>query len=222
MIKILGTFIILLFTVPAFAGSIGVSYTKKAKSDSTLNSYVKAIDFKNSVEDIVDLSGNYNYGKTGAVVTTDDGMFSIGYSPKITDSWYLWLREAAGYDNTIGIDFENTIGFGPKYVAYYNKGINTKLSLSVGILYHSISVNNVHSSDDSYSYRLKFNSELLQFVYYKQLTTKDSSDYISTIDSSIKIASFDVLSVKYFYKEKYRAVYKDTASIEGMKLSLEF
>lgn len=223
MIKVLViTTAFILSSSIAFAGSIGINYTQKTKSDSTLDSYVKSIDFEDSVADIVDLSGSYNYGKTGDLVTTDDGMFSIGYTPAVTKRWYLWLRETVGYDKTIDIAIENTIGFGPKYVLYYNEENDAKLSLSAGILYHFISVNNAHSSDSRYSYRVKFSSKLLRFVYYKQPTTKNSKDYISTIDSDIKIASFDMVSVKLFYKGKYRSIYKDTATTEGMKLVLDF
>ncbi|MCK5615443.1 DUF481 domain-containing protein [Candidatus Pacearchaeota archaeon] len=223
MVKLLITAtVFILLTTSAFAGSIGISYTQKTKSDSSLNSYTKSIDFEDNIENIVDLAGSYNYGETGDLVTTDDGTFSVGYSPAVTERWHLWLREAVGYDKTIGIDFENIIGFGPKYVLYYNEETDTKLSLSAGILYHLISVDNVHSSDSRYSYRLKFTSKILQFIYYNQPIVGDSSDYISTIASSIKIASFDILSVKLFYKEKYRSIYRDTSTTEGMKIVLSF
>ena len=222
MIKLLVTSIVLLLTTSAFAGSVGISHKRNKKSDSTLNSYIKSVDFADSVLDTIDLAGNYNYGETGDVVATDDGMLSIGYSPEVTKRWSLWVRETASYDETIGIDFENIIGFGPKYTLYNNEEKGTNLSLSAGILYHSTSVDSVHSSDDRYSYRVKFTNSIVRFVYYKQPSIKNSKDYISTVDCAITLVSFDRLSVKIFYKEKYRSIYKDTASTEGTKLSLDF
>lgn len=173
------------------AGDIGISYLSSDSSISSSSMSAKISDQSGPF----DFRVEYSYGKTDGIVSTDDGEVSIGCDPVISERVSLWFDERVRFNNMVGVKFENFVGFGPKY--YIIADEEESFTLSTGILYH------YREGDEKgkgrYSHRLKYSSDWIKGVYFYQPNMRDSSDYLTKGEVSIKLR--DVLSV--FYKEEY-------------------
>ena len=204
------TLIVVLLPLPGSAGDLDISYLSR---ESTVDSYATSARVSDQAGPL-DFHAEYNYGKTADLVSTDDGEVGVGYDPVINDKWSLWFDERVGYNKMLGIDFENFIGFGPKY--YILKEDKRKLSLSTGILYH------YQEGDEEgkgrYSHRVKYGDVWIAGVYFYQPNMSNSADYITEGELRIKLS--DVLSV--FYKEEYRSLDSIREIEKGIMFNFHF
>lgn len=204
--------LIILMLSPALssAGDIGISYLS---SHSMVDSSYMSAEISDQSGPF-DFRAEYNYGKTDGIVSTDNGEVSLGYDPIISERVSLWFDERVGYNKIMGVRFENFIGFGPKY--YVLKDDKRKLSLSTGVLYHYRS--DVEEGDGRYSHRIKYGDAWISGVYFYQPNMRDSSDYITDGELSIKLS--DVLSI--FYREEYRSPGSNREIEKGVVFNFHF
>ena len=130
--------------------SAGEIYLNHSQTSGKVRAYATTIGFYDKL-DVMDFSAYYKYGETEGIVSRDEGSFSFGYDPQISDKWYLWFDEIIGYNKVLGIKFENFVGGGLKYQAF------DSLSLSGGVLYYY--KDSDESGEGLYSFRLKFENE---------------------------------------------------------------
>lgn len=120
------------------------------------------------------------YGKTGDIVTRNDGELNVVYDPAINDRWSAWFFDKVGYDKTLGIDFENQIGVGLKH------NLTEVFSVSFGVLHHTRKPENYN--DERWSLRAKFKNEVFKGTYFYQPVIGDSDDYISKGEGELGIS----------------------------------
>ena len=204
------TLIVVLLPLPVSAGKLDISHSLVK---STVDSYVVSAGISDQAGPL-DFNAEYHYGKIADLVSSDDGEVGVGYDPVINDKWSLWSDVRAGYNNVLGIDFENFIGFGPKY--YILKGDKRKISLSTGVLYH------YRSGDEKgkgrYSHRLKYEDEWFSGVWFHQPNLKDSSDYITKGEARIGFSK----TLSIFYKEEYRSLIDTRETERGIVFTFLF
>ncbi len=206
--------VVLLISTNVYAGTVEVGH-EETNNDSS-NTYASTIKIVDDIEDILSINISYEYGKTDNVVSKDVGSISIGYDPEINERWGLWVVETAGYNNIIGVKYENLFGVGLRY--YIFKNDYGKFSISGGVLYHYIS----DQEEGRYSWRLKYGNDIISAVYYYQPSIEDGNDYIAKFDGSIKVAEYKKVDVKVYYKTEYRSEIDYDYNSSGMKLSIEY
>lgn len=137
-----------------------------------MNGHEYNISLSDSIE-AVKLRADYAYSEIENITIKDSGSLEIYYDRLINDKWKLWFFNIAKYDNVHGIR-ENYLGAGPKY--YFLNG-DHKLSFSTGVLYDYDPVTGEghgrYSHWPKYAYR-----DIMEAVYYYQLASDDSDDYI--------------------------------------------
>lgn len=204
----------LLVTTNSYAGTIEVGHEET--SNGITNTYATTLNIVDNIGDMV-VRVSHEYGKTDDIVIKDSGNISLGYDPELNERWGLWLDESVGYNKVIDIDYENMLGVGLRY--YIMKNDYGKLSISGGVLYHYIS----EQEEGRYSWRIKYGDGLYEVVYFYQPSIEDSDDYITKVDSSIKVAELnDFLTMKLYYKAEYRSIIEYDYEKIGMKFSIKY
>lgn len=199
----------------AHAGNLDLLYG--GSNVQGVKSHTADIGFSDKISDKIGISGYYRNGKTDGVVTQDEGEIDLQYNPKINDKWSLWLDERIGYNKVLGIDYENDLGVGLKY--YLFQSMDTKLSLSSGILYQYTP----EEDHGRYSHRVKFSSnDIVSVVYFYQPDINDSSDYITKLNCDVRLAKIkDNISILLNYKNDYRST-SGLSESTGIKLRFEY
>jgi hypothetical protein len=214
MLKVFLLLIGLLVTSNSYAGTIEVGHEETSNGIS--NNYASTLNIVDKIEDMA-IKVSYEYGKTDDIIIKDSGNISLGYDPELNERWGLWLDETIGYNKIINIDYENMLGIGLRY--YIMKNDYGKLSISGGILYHYIS----EQEEGRYSWMLKYGNDIYEVLYFYQPSFKDSNDYITKVDSSIKVAELnDFLTMKLYYKTEYRSIIEYDYEKIGVKFSIEY
>ncbi len=185
---------------PAYAGQFDVSY--RASSSENSSGYTSSVDFKEIIAKRVELSGRYRYGKTNSIVTMDEAEFRAGWDPEINDRWSWWMDESFGYKKGLGIDFQNKLGFGLKYYIYKKK--SAVFSVSGGVLYDLVFMNDKKDGFGRYSIRPKANMGTVSIVYFYQPAMGDMDDYISRFHGEVVLGALNLLSVISYYEFEER------------------
>ena len=189
--------------------SAGELYLNHSQMDGEVSGHVTTIGVNDKV-DVIDFSASYKYGKTEKIVSRDEGSFSFGYDPQISDQWFLWFDEVIGYNKVLDIRFENFVGGGVKYQAF------DSLSLSGGVLYYYREGD--EQGEGLYSFRVKFENDVAKAVYFYQPYMDDIDEHI--IKGRVEIRPF---SPMLFYHEfENRTIEGSAVSESGVKFILKF
>jgi len=197
---------------PLYAGQLDVSY--RALSSENSSGYMSSIDFKEIIAEKVELSGRYRYAKTNNIVGTDEAEFRAGWDPTINDRWSLWIDESFGYNKGLGIDFQNKLGFGLKYYIY--KGESAGFSLSAGILYDLVFMDDKEDGLGRYSIRPKAYVGPISMVYFYQPAMGNMDDYISKFYGEIVLTQVGLFSVVSYYEFEERGLSRvENSGVKG-------
>ena len=199
-------FLILLLPSICSAGEL---YLNHSQIDGEISGYVTTVGIDDKIDEI-DFSAYYKYGETEGIVSRDEGSFSFGYDPRISDKWYLWFDEIVGYNKVIGIRFENFAGGGLKYQPF------DFLSLSGGVLYYF--KDSDKSGEGLYSFRLKFENEAARFVYFYQPYMDDTGESITK--GRIELKPFK--SIMLYHEFENRSLENSAVSESGIKFVLKY
>ena len=226
-------FFLLSIPVSAYSGTIDLGY--RETGNASAKGYVSTIDFKDEISDVVTLDAHYEYGEVNEIITNDSGHVAVNYDPEINDKWGVWLDERVGYDNIIGVKFENKVGFGTRYyiikkeIGEDKDKYMKKLSISGGVLYHYVAEEDEDDSEiirgtgtGRYSLRLKYSDKIIESVYFYQPSVEDNDDYITIWNSTVKIIAGVRYSVKIFLKKEYRSIYDTTNTIKGVSIGINY
>jgi len=190
---------------PTFKTEIDMSL---ATVSSTTNSSAFSAAFK-LYGDTSYFSGNFRYAKVDQTRTEEKGYLRCGYDPEINDWLSLWFFEEAGYNDAIGLEFENSIGGGPKWRKRFTDKVAG--SLSAGLLSHYTRFQEKSSEQlirGSVRPKLKFNWKLLGFVFvgFYQPNIERFSDYILKGEVSLRYALTDIVGLKLKVEDEYRSI----------------
>ena len=218
------TICVLLFAIPCHAETgfnteIDVSL---ATVSSTTDSTFFLAAFKLS-GDTSYFSGNFRYSEVDKATVEEKGYLRCGYDPEINDWLSLWFFEEVGYNNKIGLEFENYIGGGPKFRTRL-KDVGTA-SISVGFLCHhsrfsgSSRVERVRAS---LSGKLFLRSGAMEFalISFYQPDVENLDDYILTGETSLRYALNDVVGLKFTIEDEYRSAMDENELITTLSLSV--
>ena len=201
---------------PLYAGQFDFSY--RALSSENSSDYMSSVDFKEIIAEKVELSGRYRYAETNNIVGTDEAEFRIGWDPVINDRWSLWMDESFGYNKGLGIDFQNKLGFGVKYYIY--KGESVGFSLSAGILYELVFMDDKKEGFGRYSIRPVAHVGPVKMIYFYQPAMGDMDDYISKFYGEIVLATKGLFSVVSYYEFEERGLIR--VAYHGVKGRFEW
>ena len=189
--------------------SAGEIYLNHSQISGEVRTYATTIGFDAKL-DAVDFSAYYKYGKTEGLVSRDEGSFSFGYDPKIADKWFLWFDERIGFNEVIGISFENFVGGGLKYQ------VLDLLSLSGGVLYQYRGDDK--SGEGLYSFRVKFENDTIKTVYFYQPYLDDISEAIAK--GRVEIKPFETIVL--YHEFENRSIEDSAVSESGIKFVFKF
>lgn len=208
MYKMKKALFLLILLLPSIC-SAGELYLNHSQIDGEVSGHVTTIGIDEKI-DVIDFSAYYKYGETEGLVSRDEGSFSFGYDPQVSDKWFLWFDEVVGYNKVLGIRFENFAGGGIKYQPF------DSLSFSGGILYYF--KDSDESGEGLYSFRLKFDNDAAKIVYFYQPYMDDASEYIKK--GRVEIRPFE--PIVFYYEFENRSREDSTVSESGIKLVLKF
>ena len=189
--------------------SAGELYLNHSQMDGEVSGHVTTVGVDDRA-DAIDFSAFYKYGETEGIVSRDEGSFSFGYDPQISDRWHLWFDEVVGYNKVLGIRFENFAGGGVKYQAL------DSLSFSGGVLYYYRGGD--EQGEGLYSFRLKFENDIVNAVYFYQ-------PYIADADETIKKGRIEIKPfgpVLLYHEFENRTVEDSAVSESGIKIVLKY
>ena len=200
--------VLLILLLPSIC-SAGELYLNHSQIDGEVSSRVTTIGVDDKI-DAIDFSAFYKYGETEGIVSRDEGSFSFGYDPRISDQWFLWFDEVVGYNKVLGIRFENFVGGGLKY-----KPIDV-FSFSGGVLYYYKEGD--ESGEGLYSFRIKFENEKAKIVYFYQPYMNDANEEIIKGRAEIKLLKYVLL----YHEFENRSREDSETSESGIRFVLKY
>ncbi|MCK5020643.1 MAG: DUF481 domain-containing protein, partial [Candidatus Peribacteraceae bacterium] len=192
----------------AFADSLDIGFDSDQNS---VNSRTLSVRADKEISAIY-FSAEYNKSKVADIIATDDGFIRVGFDPKITDKWHLWFYGEFGFNNMMGINIENFLGGGPKYII--TSGPNHKLSASFGLLYHYQELSdNTEDKIGRLSTRIKGFYHIKDFEFSSvaghQPNISDlDDDYILYGEAVIVWKMRENIRMKYIITDEYRSVFE--------------
>ena len=189
--------------------SAGELYLNHSQIDGEISGHITTVGIDN-IADAIDFSAYYKYGETEEIVSRDEGAFSFGYNPQVSDKWFLWFDEVVGYNKVLGIRFENFVGGGVKYQ------VLDSLSFSGGGLYYY--KDSDESGEGLYSFRLKFENSAAKIVYFYQPYIDDPGEEIMKGRAEIKPFGAVVL----YHEFENRSVENSAVSESGIKFVFKY
>lgn len=200
--------IMFILLVPSIC-SAGEFYLNHSQMAGEVSGHVTTVGIDDTA-DTIDFSAYYKYGETEGIVRRDEGSFSFGYDPQVSDRWHLWFDEVVGYNKVLGIRFENFAGGGLKYQAF------NSLSLSGGALYYYRADD--ESAEGLYSFRLKFENDIAKAVYFYQPYIDDAGKKITK--GRVEIRPFG--SILFYHEFENRTVEDSAVSESGIKFVFKY
>lgn len=200
--------ILLILLLPSIC-SAGELYLNHSQMAGEISGHVTTIGIDDTA-DTIDFSAYYKYGETEGIVSRDEGSFSFGYDPQVSDRWHLWFDEVVGYNKVLGIRFENFAGGGVKYRAL------DSLSFSGGVLYYYKASDK--QGEGLYSFRLKFENDIAKAVYFYQPYIDDAGEKITK--GRVEIKPFG--HVLLYHEFENRTVDDSAVSESGIKFVFKY